>query len=577
MYFYVKSYFELIDKKSLLLILFILFVTIGFLDLLGVFLLGKFVGLFVAFDPNDIFLNHILNFSRVITNNQSLEIYTALPALVCIFFISKSLIAFLIQKELLKFSYQILVDIRKKLLSIFFNSSYFSIISKGQAELTNKVVYYADTFIRGIHIPMMRLVADVIMLIFLTSFLLYINPYVYLFSVFIIFIFFMIYWKIIKKKIYFAGQSAAIFNKKIISDTKNSFNGIKEAIILDKKDYYIDEYIQTSENLSLALRTTEQYLIMPKYAIEGIIVSTMAILILLSHLIFNDIFLNPEFLTILAYYTATALRVMPTLNSTLTSIGNMNNARFVIDELHKDLVSSRISQKNSLNNISDIKFTNNFKVSNIQFVYPDTKPLILDKINFTINKGDFVALTGKSGEGKSTLIDIILGLLPPSNGEIQVDGKNLDENNIFAWHKMIAFISQDTAIFEKSIVENITLEKNYKIDEKIIKTIELAGLSDDIKKFDKGYNTILSDEGKSISGGQKQRIAIARAIYQNKDILVLDEATSALDEETELKIIETLNTFKGQKTVFIITHRKPILNICNVHFDLRNGNLIKIK
>ena len=316
---------------------------------------------------------------------------------------------------------------------------------------------------------------------------------------------------------------------------------------------------------------------MPKYAIEGIIVSTMAILILLSHLIFNDIFLNPEFLTILAYYTATALRVMPTLNSTLTSIGNMNNARFVIDELHKDLVSSRISQKNSLNNISDIKFTNNFKVSNIQFVYPDTKPLILDKINFTINKGDFVALTGKSGEGKSTLIDIILGLLPPSNGEIQVDGKNLDENNIFAWHKMIAFISQDTAIFEKSIVENITLEKNYKIDEKIIKTIELAGLSDDIKKFDKGYNTILSDEGKSISGGQKQRIAIARAIYQNKDILVLDEATSALDEETELKIIETLNTFKGQKTVFIITHRKPILNICNVHFDLRNGNLIKIK
>jgi len=168
-------------------------------------------------------------------------------------------------------------------------------------------------------------------------------------------------------------------------------------------------------------------------------------------------------------------------------------------------------------------------------------------------------------------------LLPPSNGEIQVDGKNLDENNIFAWHKMIAFISQDTAIFEKSIVENITLEKNYKIDEKIIKTIELAGLSDDIKKFDKGYNTILSDEGKSISGGQKQRIAIARAIYQNKDILVLDEATSALDEETELKIIETLNTFKGQKTVFIITHRKPILNICNVHFDLRNGNLIKIK
>ena len=223
-----------------------------------------------------------------------------------------------------------------------------------------------------------------------------------------------------------------------------------------------------------------------------------------------------------------------------------------------------------------INFKTEIELKNVSFTYENNKKKILDGINLKIKKNSKIAIVGKSGSGKTTIVDIIIGLLKPSEGYLLIDGIKLSQ--LPNWNRKIGYIPQNFYLFDESIKRNVAFginEKNINID-KVNKAIEFAQLRDFVKNLDNGIETVVGNQGIMLSGGQKQRIIIARAAYNDPDILILDEATSAIDEEVEKEFINNLLKIGKNKTIIIISHRSTTIKNCDKIFKIEDGKLNEI-
>ena len=214
-------------------------------------------------------------------------------------------------------------------------------------------------------------------------------------------------------------------------------------------------------------------------------------------------------------------------------------------------------------------------MKNWSFKYKIRDKQILDNVNLIINKGDYIGILGSSGGGKSTLIDILSGLLIPSNGEILIDDKVIQNLKSTLWIDKIGYLTQDNNLLDESILTNITLEFNEdKIDKNLFNDVcQKTGLIELIDNLPEKFETKVGENGFALSGGEKQRIGIARLLYAKKEILIFDESTSNLDEKNKTKIISTINDLSSEKTILIISHDKDVINNCNKKFIVENRRL----
>lgn len=223
---------------------------------------------------------------------------------------------------------------------------------------------------------------------------------------------------------------------------------------------------------------------------------------------------------------------------------------------------------------NDIEFKNKIEFKDISFSYSKNNSKIFEKINFIIKKGEKIGIVGKTGEGKSTLLDVIMGLLSPTEGEIFVDNTLINSKNLKSWQKLISHVPQDLFLIDGTIYENITFSSYNKGDDKFIKKIlSLAQLKDFVENLPMGIETIVGERGVKLSGGQKQRVAIARALFNNSKILVFDEATSALDDGTEQLIGISLDKLDKEFTTIMVAHRLTSIRKCDRIFELNNNQL----
>ena len=235
-----------------------------------------------------------------------------------------------------------------------------------------------------------------------------------------------------------------------------------------------------------------------------------------------------------------------------------------------------VNEKYNNENLSPLKFESKIELKSLSFSYPSRKEFSISDISLDIKKGEAIGIIGETGSGKSTIINLLTGLLKPSSGKIEVDSLDIN-SNLNDWHKKIGYVPQSVYLLDDSIRKNIAFGlKEENIDNDLVqKAIEKANMKKFIDNLKNGLETFVGEKGIRLSGGQQQRIGIARALYRNPEILILDEATSSLDQVTEKKIMESVQFLKGEKTLVIITHRLSTVKNCNKIFMINRGKIVK--
>lgn len=386
--------------------------------------------------------------------------------------------------------------------------------------------------------------------------------------------------KIFRKSMLSSGELYRKYNMKAQQTLLHAFQGIKDVIIFDKRIFFRDEYdrnytLQQQENVKRTIAGES-----PAYIIEGVCVCGL-LLVVLSQAAVSD---NPSgMVATLAAFAIGAFRILPSLgrisnemNVVLYSIEGLKSVYENVTEARKyERKRSAEIENIKENDISIPAFQNELAIRNLSFAYPGQESDVLHQINMTIPKGRSVAFIGQSGAGKTTLMDIILGLLEPKSGGVYFDNININQLNK-VWHSVIGYVPQSVYLADDTIRFNVAFgeDRANVDDDKVWRVLEQAQLKEFVESLPKGLDTYVGEQGVRFSGGQRQRMAIARALYFEPQILVLDEATASLDTETESAVMQSVELLQGELTMIIVAHRLTTIRNCDVIYEIKDGGAV---
>lgn len=352
-----------------------------------------------------------------------------------------------------------------------------------------------------------------------------------------------------------------------------NLNNIKEIKILSSENIFYDNFVQNSKDMKVIQAKQGFYASIPPYIVEILVVT--ALLLMACILSVQNINSNSNLIASFAIVVAALFRIAPALNRIQSAVIAVNSSRNFVKLLNNEHEKFQFKTDMIPENLPRMDFKDKITFENVKFSYIAGKEVIKN-ISFEIHKGDFIGIIGLSGAGKSTIADILTGLLPVDSGKILVDGQELTEKTFPQFRRLIGYVPQQINILDKSFKENVAWGCENIDDEGVVKALKASQLFDVINEYPQGIdaNVIVGSNG--LSHGQKQRLAIARALYRDPEILILDEATSSLDVKVESLITETLKEIGKSKTIVAIAHRLSTLKACNKLIYLKDGQIVDI-
>ncbi len=368
------------------------------------------------------------------------------------------------------------------------------------------------------------------------------------------------------------GEKTRVNGEYMYKYSLELFQGIKEIKILGRQKYFVNHYANTSERQS---RITSQYtlsLASPAYIIEALFVSGfLAALCLGNSYSMDMVAVLPE----LSSFAIAAFRVLPSLGKISSSVNNILYSVSAVNATYRhveDIAGDVIAAEESDEEKEKAEFHREISVNDISWQYPSGDKKVLAGLCMKIQKGSAVAFIGTSGAGKTTLADIILGLLEPQKGAVTLDGTDIRELGQ-KWGNLLGYVPQSAYLISDTIRRNVAfgIEDQYIDDGLVWRALEQAQLKEFVEQLPEGVDTEIGESGVRVSGGQRQRLAIARALYHDPEILVLDEATSALDNDTEKALIEAIEKLQGEKTMIVVAHRLTTVKNCDIIYEIGNG------
>ncbi len=365
------------------------------------------------------------------------------------------------------------------------------------------------------------------------------------------------------------------YQGKIFQWMNQALGGIKEIKILERETYFTDEFQKYWEKYARGLRIARTISILPKYTVEAVAMTGLLVAVIVK-LLFGEAD-SVYFISQLAAFAVAAMRLMPSVGRINEHASNMLYALPSVDLVYHDLVRIEgLTAKGENGRKEDWKLQKEIRVQGVSYRYPDTEEWVLDNVNFAIKRGTTVAFIGSTGSGKTTMVDIILGLLTPVKGRVLADEINVHEH-AKTFHTQVGYIPQTIYLSDDTIRNNIAFGMREELidEDAVCAAVEKAQLTDFINSLPYGLDTIVGDRGVRLSGGQRQRIGIARALYHDPEILVLDEATSALDNETEAAVMEAIEHLQGMKTMIIIAHRLTTIRNVDVIYEVGDGEVVE--
>ncbi len=573
------SFFEIIslivDKKSKKLLFFnILLIITGCIELLTLATLLPFLSILSnpKSPPDSIFFNSIANFFLI--KPEQLFLFSSFIFITIV--ISSLFIRLFTFKYGLRFTEELGTVLSTKIFTNIIYQPYNLQIQKNSSELIYTLTKESEQII-DLLILTFKNITGLVTFIFICAGLIFINIYIAFGCLFILALSYLFLTYKSRKKL---KKNSFIFtdaNNKITKNIQESLGSIRDIVIDNNHKYYLKNYRNLQKKLRSSITEVKFIANAPSYFLESFGLITLTILGISIILLFGASTNATSILGTISVGLIKLLRAAQQIYFTFSSIKSRNNTiSSVLSYLKQEVDSSSYVRETK-----ELEFNSSIHLKNVDFSYDKNQPLILKNINLNLEKGKVFGFIGETGSGKSTLIDLIIGLLDPSKGEVLIDGKNIinDPNLRKKWFNSISHVPQDVYLCDGTFVENIALgvEKDKINREKIIKAAEIAKIRNFIDSSSNGFNTFVGERGIKLSGGQKQRIALARAIYKKSKILVLDEATSALDNKTEKEIINSINSLRENITIIMIAHRLSSLSVCNKIFELKKGEIISIK
>lgn len=568
-----KKLIEIIPAKDKfkLFVLFCMMVLAGFLEALSIGIIAGFVA--VVANPNILFEIEILSPLFEFLGVESSRDVLVFGSIFLIFvFLLKN--AYLVFYKYVKarFIYHRYQSISNQLFKIYMQVPYSFHLRRNSADLVRNVTHETQSLASNIMMPVLQIATEIVMSLIIVTVLFVVEPVVTLFALIFLGGLSFFFLQKTKKKIKKYGKAALEERRNVIKTVNEGVGGLKEAIIMNRQSWFVSKFEKSIKTLSQAqiFKQTTKHIARP-------IIETMAVvgMLLIALFLLDKGYSIGHLASILALFALSIQRLLPAVHKIVENYTSLRYHAYALDPIYEDLTGFKEYLKEK-NEKERIHLKEKIEVKNLTYSYPQTKEKVLKNISLSVPHGSAVGFVGATGSGKTTLIDLILGLLEPTEGKILVDGKDV-KDDVTSWQKNIGYIPQFIYLSDDTIRNNIAfgLEKEDIEEEKLRKAVKAAQLEEFIERLPQGIDTLIGERGVRLSGGQRQRIGIARALYNNPEVLVMDEATSSLDNITEKFVIESIERLKKERTVVIIAHRLKTVKSCDKLYLMKGGEIIE--
>lgn len=465
----------------------------------------------------------------------------------------------------------------RRLLEKYLNKPYAYFLNQNSADLSKNVLTEVNQLTASYLMPLLNIITRVLVALFILVMLFLVDVIVSIVTIFLIGgAYAIIYWRV-NRNLKIRGERRLQANQKRFKAVSEAFGGIKEIKVMNREPFFLESYSIHSYQHARLMSWNAVVGQVPRYALEAVAFGGIILFVLILLISRGE---AHQVIPLASVFAFAGYRLMPAIQEVFTSFTQMKFNQAVLDRIHHDVRSEpgRYEQTNLKQNKQEpLPFKNEILLNHISYAYPNARQPVVQDININIRHNTSIAFVGPTGAGKTTMVDIILGLLPPSEGQLLVDGVPVSEANLARWQKIIGYVPQHIYLSDDSIARNIAFGiPDHLIDRAELERVtRMANLYDFIiNELPDGFDALVGERGIRLSGGQRQRIGIARALYSDPEVLVFDEATSALDGVTEDAVLQAMNNAAEQKTLIVIAHRLTTVKSCSRIYLLEKGRIV---
>lgn len=492
-------------------------------------------------------------------------------------YVFRGIYVFLLLRVQTRFTFKARLSLTNRLLRKIIGYPYIYHTGKNLAELESIVLNDVNSMFIMVY-GILTTLTDSLMSLFMLMFLVVVSPGITLGILAAVLLIAVVYFKVFRKELNETGVKRREANIGMKKSVHQALGGIKEVKLMRREDFFISTFTKFSDKL---IKVSTRFAVLdavPKMLIESVCFGGAFIIVAMFMLAGTDM---SGFFPQLSVFVMAAFRILPAVSRTINHINAVINNHISVDVVYKSLFEEDEGTVPSLLPEPELPAEkqsnkNDIIVDNVRFTYPKIDKAVLENVSLIIPEKKSVAFVGPSGAGKTTLADVILGVLSPQTGGVFYSGKSV-HHNFDWWCSNVGYIPQYIYLLDESVLENVAFGiKHSDIDiDRVWHALEQAQLAEFVRLLPDGIETTIGERGIRLSGGQRQRIGIARALYENPSILVLDEATSSLDNETEKAVMDSIEKLQGEKTMIIIAHRLSTIENCDIIYRVEDGKAIR--
>ncbi len=581
--------YVLSGSKKQLVLLILLAIVASIFEAAGIGMVGPFIAVvtnpdFVTQYPQIVRVLGWFGF-HVSQQGAMTSLIQPLSLFVIIAFALKSILSFYVQKYVVDFGHDQRRRLFSRLLFTYSKAPYTYHLNHNSAELIQKMVNETEQFATLSLIPLLFLCSNAFIIFAIVLLLIFTNVMALAIISGMLLVAFLLFQQF-KHRISRWGTDRSESSSAVIRIINHALGGIKEVRVIGCESYFASQADLEMRRYANAAASYTAFTNLPRYALEAFMAGFLVIFTL-GYLHFNPAEAS-NITSVLAIFALASVRILPCIITVVGSIGNLRYASHCLDRMYIDLRELEklpgysptglpaIQPDHALHPGHTMAFHDRINLERIAYQYPTAAEPSLKGVSIYLKKGQSIGIIGRSGAGKTTLVDLILGLLTPESGDIKVDGVSVYDD-LRAWQNMIGYVPQSIFLIDDTLARNIAFGvPDHLVDhQRLQRSIEVAQLEDLVDRLPQGLNTVIGERGTRLSGGQRQRVGIARVIYHDRQILVFDEATSALDSETEMLVSDAVKALGGTKTLILIAHRLSTIEHCDCIYMMERGQVVK--